>query len=334
LFVLHVPVQGTGCGQEIAAAVRRLGESHAKIGGIDVVLLVRGGGSLEDLWGFNDEALARAIADSSIPIVSGVGHEVDVSIADLVADHHAHTPTAAAEYVTAHWKATRDGLEYAGLRLRRGLQSAAGEARRRLTAVERHEFFRRPTHRIDAMKQNVDDRERAMLSAMRERLRRAESTVRRLADRLAARGPTTLVRGQHDRLHVFERRLADAIRHAMRERMDRTAAAAGALAARHPQHRVRLLNDRIASMEARLSRATRAAVSTHTTQLESLHKQLEAVNPRAVLRRGYSITLRKRDGAVVRKPSDVKPGDRLVTQIADGQVESTVEDARQLALFE
>lgn len=334
LFVFHVPVQGAGCGQEIAAAVRRLSESHASIGGIDVMLLVRGGGSLEDLWGFNDESLARAIADSTIPIVSGIGHEVDVSIADLVADHHAHTPTAAAEWVTSKWKATRDALEYAGTRLRRGLAATANDARRRLTNVERHEFFRRPTHRIDAMKQGVDERERALLSAMRERLRTAEATVRRLADRLAAHGPAALVRTQHDRLHAMERTLNDALRQALRNRFDRTQSAAGALAAHHPKHRVQLLQNRLASIETRLTRGAQAGAAERVRRIESLSRQLEAMNPRAVLRRGYSITTRKRDGAVVRRPSDVRPGDRLVTQVADGQVESTVEDARQLALFE
>ena len=78
--------------------------------GPDVILLGRGGGSIEDLWCFNDEAVARAIAASRIPVVTGIGHEVDTSIADLVADYHAHTPTEAAQVVVQHWRAARDAV--------------------------------------------------------------------------------------------------------------------------------------------------------------------------------------------------------------------------------
>ncbi|MGH7214881.1 MAG: exodeoxyribonuclease VII large subunit, partial [Tepidisphaeraceae bacterium] len=100
LMLYHVPVQGDGCGAKIATAIDHLSAFHEQVGGVDVVLLGRGGGSLEDLWGFNEEAVARAVARSRLPVVTGVGHEVDVSIADLVADHHAHTPTEAAQVIT------------------------------------------------------------------------------------------------------------------------------------------------------------------------------------------------------------------------------------------
>jgi exodeoxyribonuclease VII large subunit len=105
--VPHMPVvlspasvQGTNAPQEIIKALSKLYLLRKEIQGLDVILLVRGGGSLEDLWAFNDEALARAIADSPIPIIVGVGHESDFSIADFVADMRAPTPTAAAELVS------------------------------------------------------------------------------------------------------------------------------------------------------------------------------------------------------------------------------------------
>ena len=104
LMVYHVPVQGDGAGKEMAAALRHLDRHHHTLAGgrgADLVILGRGGGSMEDLWCFNDETLARAIATSRLPVVTGIGHEVDTSIADLVADYHAHTPTEAAQVVTA-----------------------------------------------------------------------------------------------------------------------------------------------------------------------------------------------------------------------------------------
>ena len=87
LMLFHVPVQGEGSGKQIAEGIGFLNRRIGDVGGADLILLGRGGGSLEDLWGFNEEVLARAIAASRIPIVTGIGHEVDVSIADLVADH-------------------------------------------------------------------------------------------------------------------------------------------------------------------------------------------------------------------------------------------------------
>ena len=94
LFLYPVPVQGEGAAEEIAAAIRDINRRNKKLK-FDVLIVGRGGGSLEDLWAFNEEVLARAIYDSKIPIISAVGHEVDVTVADLVADARASTPTKA-----------------------------------------------------------------------------------------------------------------------------------------------------------------------------------------------------------------------------------------------
>ena len=119
LCVYHVPVQGDGSGAKIADAIAHLNRVHKSLHKCDVMLLVRGGGSLEDLWAFNEEVVARAMAASRIPIVTGIGHEVDTSIADLIADHHAHTPTEAAQVITAQWRIARMRC----IRRRRGSQT-------------------------------------------------------------------------------------------------------------------------------------------------------------------------------------------------------------------
>src|SRR6267142_1676243 len=122
LMVYHVPVQGDGAAERIALAIGEINRHAAKVGGVDVILLGRGGGSLEDLWPFNSEMVARAIVASKIPIVTGIGHEVDVSISDLAADYHAHTPTEAAQVATAHWRTARGDIEATALRLRREIE--------------------------------------------------------------------------------------------------------------------------------------------------------------------------------------------------------------------
>jgi exodeoxyribonuclease VII large subunit len=116
-----VPVQGDGAAQKIAAAISLAGE-RAHQDGVDVLLVVRGGGSIEDLWAFNEECVARAVAACPLPVVTGIGHETDVCIADFAADQRAATPTAAAELVSAGWFAAAEQLAALGMALQRALR--------------------------------------------------------------------------------------------------------------------------------------------------------------------------------------------------------------------
>ena len=267
LFVYHVPVQGDGCGRQIADALGHLDHAIDGFGGADVILLSRGGGSPEDLWGFNEEAVARAVAASRIPVVTGIGHEVDVSIADLVADYHAHTPTEAAQVVVTHWRGAREVVAASGTRLGRAVRIVAQHARQRLTACERHEVFRRPLGRVLTLRQFVDERQRALTNVATGRIGR----MRRRIDALAAR-----------------------------------------LAVHHPRNMLALATQRV----------------------DGLARHLASVSPEQVLKRGYSITTRKRDGSIVRDPGVLKSGERVVTKVAEGSFESVVDDGTQPRLFD
>ena len=189
LMVCHVPVQGEGAGQRIATAITQINRYTSQLGGVDLIILARGGGSLEDLWEFNAETLARAIVASKIPIITGIGHEVDISIADLAADYHAHTPTEAAQVVTAHWRTARGDMQASALRLRREIDDKLNDCRRRLLSIQRHEIFRRPLERIHLSRQRLDDRQRALLLAMTHRLRIYNQRLIRLASRFQERHP-------------------------------------------------------------------------------------------------------------------------------------------------
>jgi exodeoxyribonuclease VII large subunit len=149
-------VQGDGAAEEIAAAIRLFGAARCA----EVLIVGRGGGSVEDLWAFNEEVVARAIAESPIPVISAVGHETDVTIADLVADHRAPTPSAAAEAAVpdgaalrrelgraaerlaastlAHTRAGRERVEDAGAALRRSAERLVQHRRERLGSLGRH----------------------------------------------------------------------------------------------------------------------------------------------------------------------------------------------------
>src|SRR5207253_5159155 len=111
-----------------------------------------------------------------------IGHEVDTSIADLVADHHAHTPTEAAQVATAHWRNVADEITLIGTRLRRALVNRLSDARHRLAACENHELFRRPADQINLRRQIIDDRERALHMSIHRRIATDRTNLRLLEE--------------------------------------------------------------------------------------------------------------------------------------------------------
>ncbi|QOV91862.1 exodeoxyribonuclease VII large subunit [Humisphaera borealis] len=311
LMLFHVPVQGTAAHPAIAGALHAINRHAERLGGVDVILLGRGGGSLEDLWAFNEEVVARAVADSAIPVVTGIGHEVDVSIADLAADYHAHTPTEAARVITHHWRQSARLLQEATGRLAMHVRDTLRSARRELGAIAGHEAFRRPMDVIvRSRQQRLDDVQKSTQIALRRRL-----------DGLRARVEIADVRLQK---HRPAQVLAD-----LRQRLDRLATR---FAERHPRHQVQRQSDRLAELQSRLQTAMRQAVVSRRNVLDALTRQLDAIGPQQVLRRGYSITMRKKDRQIIRSAAEIRPGDQMITRFADDAYEWTAGDG-QMSLF-
>jgi exodeoxyribonuclease VII large subunit len=197
VVVCPVRVQGDGAAAEIAAAVGYLNRMHA--GGllaIDVMIVGRGGGSLEDLWAFNEEALATAIFASRIPVVSAVGHETDVTIADLVADHRGLTPTHAATLVVPDRQELLSGLRNLEGRLYEGARRAVDRAREQVSNLASRQAFRLPLDRIHDHERRLDDWSERLSRSGGGRLQRAKERVDALTARLDALSPlNTLSRG-------------------------------------------------------------------------------------------------------------------------------------------
>src|SRR5207237_5831457 len=122
-------------------------------------------------WAFNEECVARAVAASRLPVVTGIGHEVDTSMADLVADHWAHTPTEAARVITQFWRTVPEALDAIMLRLRREARNRLGDAKHRLASGERHEAFRRPLDRVNSLRPLLAERQRSLPLGMAGRKR-------------------------------------------------------------------------------------------------------------------------------------------------------------------
>ncbi len=332
VYLYHVAVQGAAAAPAIAAALEHLTRTLHTLGGADAIIVARGGGSLEDLWAFNDEAVARAIAATKIPVVSGIGHEVDVSIADLVADYHAHTPTEAARVVMTNWEKVLTDLSTSGGRLDQAMRTKLAHNRQRLATLERQELFRRPLDRIYRLQQRLDDRERALQIAESAKLRLLRRRLDSMSQRLDRVRPSALVARWRAELGRRETRLRVAEHRRLKSLADRLTRAEGRLSRSHPTAILKLMRLRLAGLGDRLGRGMQSSIARNRSALVALDKHLHAVGPDQVLSRGYSITLRP-DGRVVRSTADVAPGDSITTKVADGSFDSTVGKPSQGSLF-
>jgi exodeoxyribonuclease VII large subunit len=219
VVIYPVPVQGSGAGEQIAAAIRRAGERSE----CDVLIVGRGGGSLEDLWAFNEEVVARAIHASPIPIVSAVGHEVDFTIADFVADMRAPTPSAAAELLSPDRAEMHNQLLQLRLRLARSFQRQMLHKKRALEAAEKR--LKHPGRRLQEIGQRVDEMEQRLTRARHNLLRHAAARLAALHARLERHTPLYRVQALQARRNELQRRLRSAAAQHL-ERMNRRLAQA------------------------------------------------------------------------------------------------------------
>ena len=204
LVLCPVKVQGEGAAEEIARAIRRLNAENC----CDVIICGRGGGSIEDLWAFNEPAVARAIYESRIPVISAVGHETDFTIADFVADLRAPTPSAAAELAVPEYAALRAAVDLDRDRLERGLTHRVERMRAVLIRLAHSASFFRMEQRILGIQQTMEsDRER-MERALKERLRDSRSRIAAAGEKLSAMNPEAVLERGYTLIRTQEGRVA------------------------------------------------------------------------------------------------------------------------------
>jgi exodeoxyribonuclease VII large subunit len=198
VLIYPVPVQGAGAAAQIAAAIR-LASRRAEC---DVLIVARGGGSLEDLWAFNEEVVARAIVDCRMPVVSGVGHEVDFTIADFVADVRAPTPSGAAELVAPDCGEWLRSLATVSRRLTTVLRRRLSADQDKFTWLQRRFARVHPGVQLRQQQQRVDELEQRLIRELSHALRRRQTTLTHLAAQLRHRSPAVRLATASTRLQI------------------------------------------------------------------------------------------------------------------------------------
>jgi exodeoxyribonuclease VII large subunit len=206
IVLAPVKVQGQGAAAEIAQAIERFN----RWGGADVLIVGRGGGSLEDLWAFNEEPVVRALAGSRVPVVSAVGHEVDTTLADFAADVRAATPSNAAELVVRDAEEVRHRVEGARERLARATRESLGDRRRALADLTGKYGFRRVRDVFATFQQRVDDARERIATSVRARVRVARERLDALARAYGLREFPRLPARRREEVAALSRRLTPA----------------------------------------------------------------------------------------------------------------------------
>ena len=293
LFLYAVPVQGEGAAAAIAEAIRDINRRNARLR-LDLLIVGRGGGSLEDLWAFNEEVLARAIFTSKIPIISAVGHETDFTIADFVADRRASTPTRAAVEVCPDIREVLAHIEMARKRLASAASGSLAIASQRLKTVRASAAFRNPRLAVNLSAQRLDECSLRLVSAMKSLLASRMERLGNLHERVARIEPHRL----------------------MATRAAQLSAAAASMTA-SLMKRVSAAELLLTRAEASAGAAVRKRLADIQLRLAAAENRLAALDPCSVLARGYSITKNKRTGRVVLAATDVEYGDTMLTELAD-----------------
>jgi exodeoxyribonuclease VII large subunit len=326
-----VRVQGETCAAEVAAAIRGF-NAFAPGGPLprpDMLIVARGGGSLEDLWGFNEEIVVRAVAASAIPLVSAVGHETDWTLIDLAADVRAPTPTKAAEWAVPKHAELLEEADKLGLRLgvaarrvREGLRAHLRAAARGLPRLG--DLLALPRQRFDAVDRRLD---RALQANSRAHAMRLQRSATRLQSRLLHARITRT----RDRLDVLARRADGALARIAGPRRARLERAAGRISGRAIIERVRLGGERIGALRQRIRQALLGELAAHRRHLDASGKLLCSLSYHGVLQRGYAL-VRDDAGRTLRSVAQATTGKALDIELADGRFGALVAGRRRAPL--
>ena len=350
-FPLHVLVwptlvQGVGAPEQIVAAIEGFDgfTPHGKTPRPDLVpdllIIARGGGSIEDLMAFNDEGVVRAVANCSIPVISAVGHETDTTLCDYVSDLRAPTPTAAAEIATPVLAELRQRLDEMGIRLDRKIFSALDARSRELQQMTR--ALTHPDAEIRLREQRLDIADAGLVAAMDNHLNRWERNLGVASQKLPT--PTaqlSMVTGRFNHfIYRFEISM-DALIRLWEQRLDIADAGLVAAMDNHlnqwernlgvtsqklptPTAQLSMVTERLNHFIYRFEISMDARLTHRANYLAQLTRLLEASSYQVALERGFAIVSDVRDGAVIKSAAATHDGQEITLQFADGKTPAII----------
>jgi exodeoxyribonuclease VII large subunit len=319
VLVWPVAVQGQRCAPEVANAIR--GFNAMTPGGAlprpDLIIVARGGGSLEDLWGFNEEIVARAAVASDIPLISAVGHETDTTLIDFVSDMRAPTPTAAAEMAVPVRLDLMVWVDQQGARLSASLSNGLSQRQQRLRDLSRG--LPQKDSLLDGPRQRFDTWAERLPVALRQAVARKELALSRASGALRP----SVLRGRldraNDRFQNAARGLnADVVARDIARKSDRLTQVARGLRSDVISRDITRKLDRLDAMTARLAARAQSDQAARLARLDGLDRLRETLGYQATLERGYAVV--RADGAVVTSAQAAKKAASLEIQFADGRL--------------
>lgn len=279
LILNPVRVQGEEAAAEIAAAIKDF--NHHELA--DVLIVGRGGGSLEDLWPFNEKIVAKAIHESKIPIVSAIGHETDFTIADFVSDVRAPTPSAAAEIVMGEKAGVLLQLEKAKTRMLQTIQGHLRSAKKMVETLSKQPPLLAPYTLLGPYLQKMDDLQEDLQTSIQQVL--AQSRMR-----------LTALKKQKQLLN--------------------------------PSSQLALLRRNFSKCDRELFWAASKQIERKKERLSKLSEHLMAIDPRNLLKKGFSIVFHEKNDSVILSTEEVEPAEILRIQMSDGQLRVKVDDRK------
>ncbi len=284
-------VQGEAAPQQI---IKALQQANANLD-IDVIILARGGGSLEDLMAFNDEDVAMTVVNSRLPVVTGVGHETDFTIVDFVSDYRAATPTAAAAIVSPDKVVLSANLKKYRQRLLMAANSQIQQRQQTLLALTRRLSVQHPIRPLQQQSQRLDELAQRLQHAFVERFKQQQQRLAHYRQQLEAKSPLQSLRHKRGQLDGVKQRLQQSM-----------------------QQRLSAEKQRIDNAQRGVNAFT-IRFKMHQQQVKGLNARLTLLSPLGVLARGYALTFAE-NGQIVRSVTQVQQGDNLTVRLADGEI--------------
>ena len=276
IFVSSCRVQGDGSSESIKVALKRV-ESVQQTEKFDVVIVSRGGGSIEDLWSFNNEELCRYVSELKLPVVSGVGHETDFTLLDFVSNIRAETPTAAAEIVSEGASKLKDYLDFMSDSLNKKMHILVNNFKEKIDFLRK--LLRSPKQKIQDQYLKLDHKSEQLNSSFKKFIQSKQDGLEKEKLKLIFNSPKNIKDKGQDKLKEINKMI------------------------------YKQLTSFLYSLNLKLN---------------NFEQQLTSLSPKEILKRGYSITYNDK-GKIIKSSKKLARGDRLVTQLSDGKVQSKVE---------